>query len=68
MLQMGLPTLPARCLACSSLSGLHLAEPILATGTQRTGVLILSHGDLARDHSVANVGTVDTSTVHKARR
>lgn len=62
------PNLPTRSLACRSLAGLHLAETVLATGTQGTRKLSLAHSCLARNHSVTDIRTVDTSTVEKAGR
>jgi hypothetical protein len=63
-----MPPLPARGFLSCHLSGLHLTETVLATGTQGARKLTLSYGGLARNHGVADLGAVDTSTVGKTRR
>jgi hypothetical protein len=60
--------LAARCSLSRILSGLHLAESVLAAGTQRSREPALLHARLARDHGVTDLGTVDTGTVGQARR
>jgi hypothetical protein len=47
---------------------LHLAETVLAAGTQGARKLGLAHSCLARDHSIADVRTIDTGTVEKTGR
>lgn len=66
--KLSIPPLPARGFLSCHLSGLHLTETVLTTGTQGTCKLTLSYGCLARNHGVADLSAVDTSTVGKARR
>ena len=47
---------------------MHLAETVFATGTQGARKLTLAHSCLARNYSIADVGTIDTSTIEKAGR
>ena len=66
--KLSMPPLPARGFLSCHLSGLHLTETVLATGAQGARKLTLSYGCLARNHGVADLGAVDTSTVGKTRR
>lgn len=60
--------LPTRTLLRRVVTGLHLAESVLATAAQGPRELALLHGSLSRHNGVGDIGTVDTGTIGKARR
>jgi hypothetical protein len=50
------------------LAGLHLAESVLAAGTERPCEPALLYACLAWDNGVADLSTIDAGTVGQARR
>lgn len=62
------PILPTRTLLRRIVTGLHLAESVFAAAAQWPRKLALLHCSLSRHNGVGNIGTVDTSTIGKARR